>query len=382
MLALLAALGIYALAGSPTPDHPGAVELAIAVLLICATGLAGAVAALRIDPQGPPWRAVASALLVYGLSAALVVAVCRGNAPVNALRDLAPFIFLLLPLFLAPLIQRAAHFRALLGGVLFIGILFSLRATGTSLPILFSSGELTYFANAPTVLFTALFIAGWGGEKLLREFSPRALVIFVVCAAAAIMVLLPVMMTMQRASLGYAVFYIGVLSAAGFFYYPLRMLAMIAGMALLLIPAHDFIAHTIHMLAEKTSMVGFNARGEELAAVWAEIAKSPLTMLLGTGWGGMFESPAVAGIRVNFTHSLLSSALLKTGLAGLILTVLYIFSLMRAVFAALPARPVLVLALMGPVVIDTFLYASFKSLDFGLILLLAAGVAGSRAKVA
>jgi len=41
-----------------------------------------------------------------------------------------------------------------------------------------------------------------------------------------------------------------------------------------------------------------------------------------------------------------------------------------ALFRHVFEKPVLVLAVLGPVLIDVFLYASFKSLDFGLLLLM------------
>ena len=371
----LGALGVYALAGSPTPDNPGIPEILIGVLLVLAAGLPAAANALRVEPRAPLWRGVGSVLLIYGLSIGVVVGSARGAAGALMLRDMIPFLFLLLPLFLMPLVNEK-NYGAVVAGVIGVGVIFSIRALVTP------QEALNYFANMPSVLFAGLFLAGWGGEKFIREFTPRAFVIFVFCAVLAVVTFMPVAITMQRASLGYAAIYCVVLTGLALFYYPKRMAAILIVAALAIIAAAGALAEITQALAQKTSLVGFNARFEELAAVWREIARSPATLLLGTGWGGTFESPAVAEIRVNYTHSLLTSSLLKLGVAGLILVILYIGGVLRALAGFLRISPVLALALAGPILIDVFLYASFKSLDFGLVLLLACGVGRMRAKVA
>ena len=52
------------------------------------------------------------------------------------------------------------------------------------------------------------------------------------------------------------------------------------------------------------------------------------------------------------------------------LALAYLFRLGSIILELLFYRPVIALALAGPFLIDIFLYASFKSLDFGLVLLL------------
>ena len=109
-------------------------------------------------------------------------------------------------------------------------------------------------------------------------------------------------------------------------------------------------------------------RLEELSAVWDVVSANPLTLLFGAGWGAGFASPAVADIHVQFTHSLVSGMLLKTGLVGLFLSLFYLCALSLRLFQ-LRLGVVWPLAIMAPVLIDVFLYASYKSLDFGLVLL-------------
>jgi hypothetical protein len=114
-----------------------------------------------------------------------------------------------------------------------------------------------------------------------------------------------------------------------------------------------------------------NARFAEISAVYAKLcAGGGLGYLFGYGWGATFSSPAVAGLEVNFTHSWLTTMLLKGGIV--------FFGLCSCVFIRLVYEILLIfqrdrswgLALGAAFVIPSLLYASHKSLDFGLILLM------------
>ncbi len=388
--AFLLALCLYAFRGSPTPDTPGLVEVVIAAFLVMAVGLVDAAAALRVDMKAPLWRSAGQALLIYGLSVPVIMSVLRGAEISQALRDVFPFLFLLLPVFMGRLCGRyEGAFRAVLCGALVIGVVFAVRAgidvQYDLLALLFparGAAELNYFANAPTVLFAALFIAGYSAQRFFEHYTFKAFLLFFLGCALATILLFPVALTAQRASLGYAVLYAVILTGIAFYKAPYRALIIAVSVIVFLAPFYSTALELIHMLAQKTSLVGFNARFEELAAVWAEISKSASTIAFGAGWGGSFESPAVAEIRVNYTHSLLTSALLKTGIVGVILVIFYLFGLAQLLWGFLRRNPVLALALAGPIVIDVFLYASFKSLDFGLVLLLIPAYVLSRAEIA
>jgi len=62
--------------------------------------------------------------------------------------------------------------------------------------------------------------------------------------------------------------------------------------------------------------------------------------------------------------------LLKTGVCGLLLAGAYILGLLERLARVVLQNPFLELPLAAPVLIDLTLYASFKSLDFGLVLLM------------
>lgn len=381
---LLMAVFVYALFGSPTPNTPGLIEFIVAIFLMCAAGVPGLYHVLKPQTRGPFWMAAGRLLLFYGLTVCLMNGVMRGNDSVHILRDAAPFLFFLLPLFLHRLIVQEKFKIWFAAALIFAGLVFSLRSVpeilGWWVPHLYS-GELYYFANAPSVLFAVLLLVGIGGRIFLTGFSLRAALICIVCFALALIPLSILLFSLQRASAAIAFTGILFMAGAAFYRIPRRaiVLALLAG--LLALPFLGIVDEFGAIMLKKTGEVGLNMRSEEFAAVWQEISRNPLTALLGTGWGGMFESPAVAGIRVNYTHSLLSAMLLKGGLAGLTLTVLYLTGLALTLFRSARHNIVLAVALAGPIAIDVFLYASYKSLDFGLILLLAAIAAPSSGPV-
>lgn len=85
--------------------------------------------------------------------------------------------------------------------------------------------------------------------------------------------------------------------------------------------------------------------------------------------------PAVGGVRINYTHIFISRMVLKTGLAGLLLRCCLYFWILCHAGAALATRYGLFMTLAAPLMIDSVLYASYKWLDFGLLLLVIYGAA-------
>lgn len=125
---------------------------------------------------------------------------------------------------------------------------------------------------------------------------------------------------------------------------------------------------------KKTEMVGLNARSEEWGAVFDVLSQDWGSMLFGEGWGGRLDNPAVGGLNVNYTHSLVSSLLLKTGVVGalvILIGCLYpVLMALRSVWHNRNAYDWLIIgAALLPLLISIFIYASYKSLGFGLILL-------------
>lgn len=382
MIVLIIGLCVYAAAGSPTPDTPGALEVFISLCLILAVGMRGGLTAIIIKPEQPIWQGLGGVLLTYGLSVSIILGVGHGHDPALILRDVLPFLFMMMPVFLVPLFQRNPdQIRLLIIAILVVGLGFAVRAIGEQVEIIRSllfldePQELTYFANAATVRFSGLFFLGWASVLWVQGCGLRsglcngwiypAMLLLLACIA-----LTPLILTTQRASLGYAAVYSVILLGLGLWRYPIKILFLLGILTILGAFFHEPIQQTLQVLTQKTDLVGFNKRPEEWRAIWNAISDSPFTTIFGLGWGGTFESPAVGEVRVNFAHGLLPYMVLKTGVLGLALTVSYLYFMLKRLWVYSLQHPVFVFAVIGPVLIDIFLYASFKSLDFGLILLL------------
>ncbi|MCC7304815.1 MAG: O-antigen ligase family protein [Alphaproteobacteria bacterium] len=377
---LLAAVGFYALLGFPTPDNPGTTEIIIAALLLLAAGTPSIYSAFRAQgARQPAWKGCARLLLYYGFTVSVIASAAYGNDFRLVMRDLIPFLFFLLPLFAADIFQgQFPRVKIYVAALILTGFMFALRALaeahafGLDLPV--ATQGLSYFANAPVVLLAAILPAGYAGRKFIKDPAGKNFLLLALAVAVALVPVLAMAWTLQRASLAYVLFSVLLLFLIDFRRYPLRAAFLLSFAVLLSLPFFSYADEVLQHLSRKTEVYGLNKRELEAAAAWNEITRSPLSFLFGTGWGGTFESPAVAGIRVNYTHSLLTAMLLKTGIMGLALTVLYLWQLFRAFMTQARYDAVLLLAVSGPFLIDVFLYASYKSLDFGFLLLLMAAV--------
>lgn len=360
-----AAIFIYAVFGTPTPERAGEAEILIGLLLAAAVGLPGGWQAFSFR-EGAPWQAAGRLLLVYGLTVPLITGLAAGNSIAGISRDMIPFLFLLLPLFLFPLFEgRARDLKVLTGIVVVLGLVFAGRV---GLPY-FSGQEVAdpfRLANAPTVLFAALLLTGLCGLSLYHGKLVRSVVFF----GLAFVPLAAMALITQRASIGVFCLTVLVLLLTGLVRRPKRAALPLFLLVFAAAAYWPLIAEVVEGLMQKHTAVGLNMRWQEAEAVMDALGGSMFAVLFGKGWGASFVSPAVGGTVVNFTHSLITTYWLKTGLAGLVLALLYLYRFGRMLLRLLPAHQVIALALAGPFFIDILLYASFKSLDFGLLLLL------------
>lgn len=379
--ALIAALLVYAAWGTPTPDDMGAAEIIVALLLVFAAGVPGIAVSLRAA-QGPAWVRAGQGLLLYGATLPVLAGLAAGNDPVLMLRDLVAFGFMLLPLFFYGLVRVSpARLVVLTMAAVTVGLVFSWRVL---VPAFLAQNDFdgilarmhppdpAYLANAPTVLFAALLLMGLAGLRLYVAPRPRTLLTAFVLLAMGALPFVTMALILQRASIGLGLAGLALLLAIAFVKRPYRALPLLAVTALALAAAAPWLGMILADLAEKTAAVGFNRRWQEAAAVLDAVGGHMAGVLFGHGWGATIVSPAVGDYPVNFTHNLLTTYFLKTGLPGVAMVVVYIGALAGRLWPLLWARPLLAVALGVPLAIDTMLYASFKSLDFGLILLLLA----------
>lgn len=372
VVAFVMAVLVYGVFGSPTPSHLGVVEVLVGGLLVFAMGAAGLRGVFCVADGRPVWFWFGQLLLVYGVVAGLIGAAISGHDFIGMMRDFVPFCFLFLPMFFLPLFERMERPFLYVYAFIALGVLFGVRAGAPMLGMVYGGwgyDALYYLGNSPSVLFAALFCFGMAIEVLARGITGGNAIRAAVLLCLAGIALVPIAMTMQRASVAAFLVY-GVLAFLILFMRaPRRMVVVGAGIGFVVLALFfPVFAEVFGRLQSKTALVGQNMRAEEWAAVWGEVSGHPLVFLFGNGWGSSFQSPAVADIEVTFTHSLLSSMLLKVGVIGFGLCFAYIIALLWALVGAFRRAPLLVMAVVAPLLIDVFLYAAYKSLDFGLLL--------------
>lgn len=364
---LFLAMILYGCFSSPTPDIIGLPEIVVGICLCLSLRI-------TVEKRGDTFPFLL--LLGYGLTIPTGLALINGHSLVDMMRDMIPFFYLILPVFLVWIGGfYAERFIAVLAGV---GLLFSARTVLAYQPILLTPSlwgqgppaDLLYLANSPEVLFSALYCIGQGGLWLMTGKRLKGI-------ALALLALLPIVamaLMTQRAGMGAVAAYILAGICAALYVRP-RWGFIFAGFILIVIGAvWPVLKPVFALLWQKTEIVGLNARAEEWSAVIHILSGGWSTLLFGEGWGGRLENPAVGGLNVNYTHSLISSLLLKTGVIGT-LGVLGVcgIAVCRSFKTILSQRTpqdlMIIGAVLFPLLISTFLYASYKSLGFGLILL-------------
>lgn len=368
-VALIGLAGLlYGAYGYPTPDAMRTLEWGIAGLLMAALMMAR------------PWHIFSlksydwgRLFFLFGLSIPLLVGVLSGHEIRLMIRDILPFIFMMMPVLYAKILWQKQSVAILSFAVLSIGLLFALRCLSPE-SILGASRPLDYLANMPSLLLAAVFGVGSGLYILCERISVKNLCKAGLFAVFGVLCLWPILETVQRASAGVFAVSICAVWCVCFMRFPKRAVVIGGASLVICILIFSDFKPFLSALFEKNMLAGSNMRWSELAAVWEHISRSPISLIFGAGWGAQYASPAVAGITVNYTHSLLSALLLKTGLLGLILGLFYTGSVLCRLLDRFSQFPVLVIAILGPVLIDIALYASYKSLDFGLVLLLAAAI--------
>lgn len=370
----LLALILYALAGMPTPDDIGGIEAVIGGLLLLAIIRSELSFVWRAPVKyGALWQVSGRMVLFFGLSVPLLSGVLQGNAAALILRDMIWVGFIALPVLFVGLVS-ARKVKALVFLCVLAGVILGFREI---YGILNGVNENAYIGNSPLVLFAAIMLAGYGVAVMIEKPLRRGIGTGAFLILVSIIPLGAMIFLMQRASVGLFVASLILIFFAALRFYPFRAwsyLGLLVGVFLLFGQELGMVGAA---LADKTALVGFNRRADEWLAVWENISTHPLGILFGTGWGGVYNSPAVGGMSVNFTHGALSSVLLKTGIVGVLVFGVYFYALGRRIFVnALGSTNlrglVFALALLCPFLIDIFLYASFKSFDFGVLLVLMA----------
>ena len=297
--------------------------------------------------------------------------IVQGHLASLILRDVIAFLFVLMPLLYRHLLVSEQDTEWLLRVLVLVGGIFALRSIDASLSLFlwpFASGALDYFGNLPTVLFAGLIMMSVGMQRIMTGRRLSDLIMIIAMLLGVALIIMAFGLNTQRASFAAMAVFGMTTTVMAIMSRPYQSWRIMALIGLLALVSWPIMQQIVDLLLSKTAAVGGNMRVQEWMAVWGAVSDNIATIILGLGSGGMFDSPAVGGLPVNFTHGLLSSALLKTGILGLLLTVSYIAALVWPLLQR--AQNPRAQAALWPILICTFFYASFKSLDFGLVLLL------------
>jgi len=375
---LCAALALYGLWSAPAPPVPGMAEMLIGALLLAGVGVRPLTAAtgqtLR-EPAVPHWQGLATVAFAWLLWAPLLRGVALGWEWAAILRDVVPLVFLFLPVLLVPVLRRVAGAAVplLAAALALAGVLFALRwwqQAGWAFDAVGARAMAegaAYLLNAPSVLFAAVALPMAALGLAARGGWWRWAAALVLLAAAALC-LGALTAAVHRMALAAAV--IGMLATLPWWWRraPRAVLVAVVLAVLGVAVAGDAVAGAVALAAEKTRLVGANARLDEAAAVLEQVAGSLPALLFGEGWGAAFANPAVGGWRVGYTHTLLSYALLKGGLFGVLAVLVYLAGLAPAALALLRAQPPLAVSVLAPLALAVGGHTAYKYLDCGILL--------------
>lgn len=372
VFAFALALFLYALWGSPTPNNPDWVEATIATLLITAVGwnALNQNFSYALNAREEYWMLAAQIFFLYGVFVPLILAGINGWSPQIIVRDVIAFIFLCSPLFFFNFIKNKKMEALFFNLCLLIGVLFAIRVLVPHFLLFRNTTELLYLANSPLVLMSTIFLMVLAAYYVFQTISFNRVIKAIVIAGLASLPLMAMFIDLQRASFAALVLSTISLGLIGFVQAPKKMILPISLYLVCFFVFQDYALALLDGVNLKTSQVGLNMREQELMAVWNTASESTLSLLLGQGWGSHFASPAVGYLNVTFTHSLLSYILLKTGLIGLCLCLVYFYFIFEKLVRLYCSNPVKGNALIWPFIIPIFLYASHKSFDYGLLLTL------------
>jgi len=378
--ALALAVAIYGTFSQPAPSGLGPAEVLIAALLVAAIGprhgFAFATGLLLRAPSPYRLETTGAVTFVLLLWVPLVRGAGLGWEADDILRDVVPLGFLFLPaLLLRPLeAQRHVAAAVLAAGLAVAGVAFTVRwwadaQWGFGAVGVRAMGDgLSYWLNSPTVLFAALGLPFAGFAAWSRRTVTGAL-IGVVCAVAAALCIAALAGAVHRVALVFVALAFAAFVICWLRREPVLLAVMLLAVGAVVLAVPGPVLGTVEQVIAKSRLVGANARPAEVMAVFEQVTRSPLALLVGDGWGALVANPAVGQWRVSYTHSFFSYMLLKTGFLGCFAMAAYLSHLMASA-VALARRPAWAVAVLPPVFIGLALHTSFKFLCFGLLLTL------------
>lgn len=378
---------IYGLFSSPTPDSIGLAEALIALLLVALIVSSFDLRVLFVRSSTKVDFLVICALCFWLLMTVLpLVGMLRGNNLNDVIRDMIPalYAFIFLLLWTSSSMNKASIESAIILGLVFVGMAFSLRyfqvdgVNWRNVGKATMFGDMRYLPQDPAVTFAAIFSLCEAFRFLNRKnliFCITLLLISGVCISALIgmSVRAPILLYFLVVAL-----YATIIGNLGIRFAIALLLIVLA------INGWQTIESTGGIISNKFSSVGFNSKEKEALAILAQIFQNPWIFFFGTGWGGLIETPTLSS-EVRFVHNFALYYFVKAGLVGLIFAAALIyksFFVLLGVVCKWAFAPrfkacfvnyesSVAIAILATFSSSLFLQANFKSLSFGFLMFLA-----------
>ncbi|MDO8343868.1 MAG: O-antigen ligase family protein [Cellvibrio sp.] len=386
--------------GSPMPIKIGVTEIAMGVGLTIGVLLLGYSFIARKDGNFK----LPALCLAYFLLAPLLTAVARVNSASDMARDIVPLMFMTVLPFIISQNRSAPQLRALLVAILAVGLVSALQFHLSLLQI-FGSMDTYLSRYAPlsaapdngvskfVVMLRQLNLGSTDYTASILKCQDPAILftaIYLLCLGLGLVLIKPRRLFLGLLALGGGAFCAYEFSALGMrAFVGLTLLALIiyalhlvrvrklpvgnlivAGILGLILTYNQLINFAEQMWA-KQQVAGLSHRHEELYAAFNTISESVTTLLFGIGWGGVLANPIYGGETTRFTHSLISFWLLKTGLLGFAVLVLFVILLCRRInltgIWTSSHRLAVILAASAAIAIGLIFEPTYKMLSFGMV---------------
>jgi hypothetical protein len=378
---------IYGAFSTSTPDSITYIEIFIGLSLLLFVGLDGLTLLLKPNNINDPKFILLPGLVKLSFLYLLFVPTFNGIliedvSIKNWLRDIIPLLYLFIPILLIQKINviPKSLFLATIFSLCIIGILFSFRfyigATGGISDI----GKFQVITNNkdnimsdPGPQFLLSFASCFSIWLLLRGRIIYGAIIFFIST-------IPWSITFAVISRGPAFFtFISVIIII--FYWLLTSKDRKNGFFLLILTplllityaqeSIEIIKDSLDLLILKNEVSGFNTRDLEVDVVLISLNKSVASFFFGHGWGSLIEIPNYWTLRN--LHNIFLFYIYKTGILGLFSILVYFVWILRFIFLIgfqNKFLTIVMISLINPLLYTSLLQPMYKSLTFGILILL------------
>jgi hypothetical protein len=324
-------------------------------------------------------------IFIYFLTVPLAIGAILNNNLNDMVRDIIPYLYFSLGFIyfiksrdskeLSKILSYLPWMLSFSGLVYAIRELYHWSSIGENILSISQFATVNYLTQAPIVLFAAIFFLLQSMYCIKTNKKIKSMFLFILFTVPFLTFFLLVLRLP---------FFL--IALTGFVYSlilyknnKLILLLVATSVTSLFILNLDSTLTAIDFFIQKHELVGGNNKLEEAWKVFDIIfsSNSIFTILFGKGWGALWLSPAV-NVEVGYAHSLIVFMVLKLGLIGLssfIVIVYYLTKINLILFWQYMKnnqyqQMCVLLSIISVLIVYVWFEVGYKTLDFGIILLL------------